>query len=183
MFLRFGIVASRVPTSSGHFAVSIFAVGSLWDYGLRLGGHTAMDWPRSASFVLVIVAIAEAGFFAVWAAAADALASIDVLIFVLWLWDCRPRRSDRSVCRACSTAGTFTLVIYSTFAGSRSRSRSRLQRAVDRSPTAVLEACSSCTHGYAPVMPLAICIGSFWLVGVLITVAYLEGGEDPQRVR
>ena len=168
VFLGFGIVASKSPdVVPVIFVVSMFAVGSY--LGLRITArwtHGHGLWPRSASFVLVIVAIAEAGFFAVWAAAAGrpspSISDVLIALFSLAMGLQTAAVRSLGVQGVFTTAGTFTLVAFAgTFAGSRSRSE------IPRLAGVLVGMVSGAVLGgllvlharsYAPVMPLAITI-------------------------
>ncbi|MDT5283228.1 MAG: hypothetical protein QOJ20_4423 [Mycobacterium sp.] len=168
VFLGFGIAELEGPdVVPVVFALSMFAVGSY--LGLRITARWTQGhglWPRSASFVLVFVAIAEAGFLAVWSAAAGrpSPSITDVLIALFSIAMGLQTAAVRSlgVLGVFTTAATFTLVAFAgTFAGSRSRSE------IPRLAGVLVGLVAGAVAGgllflhersYAPVMPLAITI-------------------------
>ena len=168
VFLGFGIAEIEGPdVVPVIFALSMFAVGSL--LALRITARQAQShgpWPRSASFVLVFVAIAEAGFLAVWSATAGhpspSIRDILIALFSLAMGLQTAAVRSLGVQGVFTTAGTFTLVAFAgTFAGSRSRSEiPRLAGVLAGLVAGAVAGGLLFLHArsYAPVMPLAITI-------------------------
>jgi uncharacterized membrane protein YoaK (UPF0700 family) len=128
VFLGFGIAEIEGPdVVPVIFALSAFAVGAY--IGLRIStlrSHESGWWPGRMSVLLALVAIAEAGFLAVWSATAGhpSTAITDVLIVLFSLAMGIQTAAVRSlgVQGVFTTAGTFTLVAFlGTLAGPRAR--------------------------------------------------------------
>jgi uncharacterized membrane protein YoaK (UPF0700 family) len=128
VFLGFAIANIKGPCLPVICALSTFAVGSY--LGLRIATSRRQEagwWPPRMSVLLALVAIAEAGFLAVWSATAGhpSAGITDVLIVLFSLAMGIQTAAVRSlgVQGVFTTAGTFTLVaLTGVFAGSRSRS-------------------------------------------------------------
>jgi uncharacterized membrane protein YoaK (UPF0700 family) len=128
VFLGFGIAEIEGPDVVPVIvALSMFTAGAY--LGLRfttLRSNESGLWPPAMTVLLVLVAVAEAGFLVVWLSTAGHSSTeiADVLIALLSLAMGIQTAAVRSlgVQGIFTTAGTFTLVAFAgTFAGSRSR--------------------------------------------------------------
>ena len=168
VFLGFGIVASKSPAVVPVMcALSMFAVGSfvgqwitvVWPRDHRL-------WPETVSVLLIFVAIAEAGFLAVWISAAGhpSTDGTDVLIAVFSIAMGLQTAAVRSlgVLGVFTTAATFTLVAFAgTLAGSRPKAEiPRLAGVLVGLVVGAVAGGLLVVHArsYAPVMPHAITV-------------------------
>jgi len=130
VFLGFGIARIKAPCFPVVVALSAFAGGSY--AGLRIvrivtkRSRESGWWPPRMSFLLALVAVAEAGFLAVWTTTGgDPSAHVtDVLLMLFSLAMGIQTAAVRSlnVQGIFTTAGTFTLVaVTGVIAGTRSR--------------------------------------------------------------
>jgi uncharacterized membrane protein YoaK (UPF0700 family) len=148
-------------------ALSMFAVGSFVGQRITVRWHQAHRlWPGAVSLLLILVAIAEACFLAVWISAAGHPSAdvTDVLIALFSIAMGLQTAAVRSlgVLGVFTTAATFTLVAFAgTLAGSRPRAEiPRLAGVLVGLVAGAVAGGLLFLHGrsYAPVMPLAITI-------------------------
>jgi uncharacterized membrane protein YoaK (UPF0700 family) len=168
VFLGFGLTQIGGPDVVPVIvALAMFTAGAY--LGLRfttLRSNASGSWPAPVTVLLVVVAIAEASFLAVWLST-DGLPSTevaDVLIALFSLAMGIQTAAVRSlgVQGIFTTAGTFTLVAFAgTFAGSRTRSE--MPRLVGVLLGLVAGAAAGGllflhARSYAPALPLAITV-------------------------
>jgi uncharacterized membrane protein YoaK (UPF0700 family) len=168
VFFGFGIAHLRGPAVLPAIcALTMFAVGAYLGWRVvTLRSQEAGLWPRTVSVLLALVAIAEAGFLALWSATAGQPSTVitDVLIVLLSLAMGIQTAAVRSlgVQGVFTTAGTFTLVAFAgTFAGTRPRTE--IPRLVGVLIGLVVGAIGGGllflhARSYAPMLPLAITI-------------------------
>ena len=127
VFLGFGIAHVKGPCFPIVVALSAFAGGSYT--GLRIFTKRSREsgwWPPRMSFLLALVAVAEAGFLAVWATTGGDpsahLTDVLLMLFSLAMGIQTAAVRSLSVQGIFTTAGTFTLVaVTGVIAGARSR--------------------------------------------------------------
>jgi uncharacterized membrane protein YoaK (UPF0700 family) len=127
VFLGFGIADIKRHWLPIVLALSTFAVGSY--VGVRIATRRTEEsglWPPRMSFLLALVAIAEAGFFAVWSATAGhpptEISYVLIVFFSLAMGIQTAAVRSLDVQGVFTTAGTFTLVaVTGILAGARSR--------------------------------------------------------------
>jgi uncharacterized membrane protein YoaK (UPF0700 family) len=159
VFLGFGIAKVRGPdVIPVILALLMFAVGAY--LGLRITTLRSQDsglWPRRMSVLLALVAIAEAGFLAVWSATtghpSTEIADVLIVLFSLAMGIQTAAVRSLGVQGVFTTAGTFTLVAFAgSFAGSRPRGEMPRLAGVLLGLVAAppREDCSSCTRAATP---------------------------------
>ena len=168
VFLGFGIAKIGEPdVTPVVFALCAFAMGAF--VGQQVTTWNAKDhevWPRSATRLFVLVALAEASFFVAWSAMAGhpSAALTDALIAVLSLAMGIQTGAVRSlgVQGVFTTAGTFTLVAFvGILAGSRPKSEMpRLVGVLVGLVTGAVAGGLLFLHArsYAPALPLVITV-------------------------
>jgi uncharacterized membrane protein YoaK (UPF0700 family) len=127
VFLGFGIAHIKGPCIPIIIALSAFACGSYT--GLRVATKRSREsgwWPPRMSVLLVLVAVAEAGFSAVWTTTGGHpsahLTDVLLMLFSLAMGIQTAAVRSLSVQGVFTTAGTFTLVaVTGVIAGTRSR--------------------------------------------------------------
>jgi uncharacterized membrane protein YoaK (UPF0700 family) len=127
VFLGFGIAHIKGPCFPIVVAVSMFAGGSYT--GLRIATKRSGEsgwWPPRMSFLLALVAVAEAGFAAVWTTTgghpSGHLTDVLLMLFSLAMGIQTAAVRSLSVQGVFTTAGTFTLVaVTGVIAGARPR--------------------------------------------------------------
>jgi uncharacterized membrane protein YoaK (UPF0700 family) len=145
-------------------ALSAFAAGAY--VGLRIVALRPREsslWPRRMSVLLTLVAIAEAGFVAVWWATtghpSPGVTEILTALFSVAMGIQTAAARSLDVGGVFTTAGTFTLVAFAgTLAGTRtSAERSRLAGVLVGLVAGVVGGGLLFLHArhYAPVLPLA----------------------------
>jgi uncharacterized membrane protein YoaK (UPF0700 family) len=165
VFLGFGIANLRGPAVVLTVcALSAFAAGAY--VGLRIAALRPQEsglWPRRMSVLLTLVAIAEAGFVAVWWATtghpSPGVTEILTALFSVAMGIQTAAARSLDVGGVFTTAGTFTLVAFAgTLAGTRtSAERSRLAGVLVGLVAGVVGGGLLFLHArhYAPVLPLA----------------------------
>jgi uncharacterized membrane protein YoaK (UPF0700 family) len=167
VFLGFGIADIDRHWSPIVLALSSFAVGSY--VGVRIATRRTQEsglWPPRMSFLLALVAIAEAGFFAVWSATAGhpttEITSVLIVFFSLAMGIQTAAVRSLDVQGVFTTAGTFTLVaVTGILAGARPRAEmprlagvlAGLVGGAGVGGLLFLDA-----RNYAPALPLAITV-------------------------
>ncbi|MDT5068396.1 MAG: hypothetical protein QOK02_4551 [Mycobacterium sp.] len=168
VFLGFGIAEIEGPDVVPVIvALSVFTAGAYC--GLRfttLRSNESGLWPPAMTVLLVLAAVAEAGFLVVWLATAGHpttdVADVLVALFSLAMGIQTAAVRSLGVQGIFTTAGTFTLVAFAgTFAGSRSRSE--MPRLVGVLLGLVAGAVAGGllflhARSYAPALPLAITV-------------------------
>lgn len=181
VFLGFGIAEIEGPDVVPVIvALSMFTAGAY--LGLRfttLRSNESGLWPPAVTVLLVLVAIAEAGFLVVWLSTAGLpsteVANVLIALFSLAMGIQTAAVRSLGVQGVFTTAGTFTLVAFAgTFAGSRSRSE--MPRLVGVLLGLVAGAVAGGllflhARSYAPALPL------------VITVLVVLAGRTMQRSR
>src|SRR6201993_484967 len=127
VFLGFGIANIKGHRLPIVLALSTFAVGAY--VGLRIATRRAQEsglWPPRMSLLLGLVAMAEAGFLAVWSATAGhpptEITCLLIVFFSLAMGIQTAAVRSLDVQGVFTTAGTFTLVaVTGILAGARSR--------------------------------------------------------------
>jgi uncharacterized membrane protein YoaK (UPF0700 family) len=127
VFLGFGIADIERHWLPIVLALSTFAVGSY--VGVRIATRRTQEsglWPPRMSFLLALVVMAEAGFFAVWSATAGhpptEITDVLIVFFSLAMGIQTAAVRSLDVQGVFTTAGTFTLVaVTGILAGARSR--------------------------------------------------------------
>jgi uncharacterized membrane protein YoaK (UPF0700 family) len=168
VFLGFGIANLKGPAVVPVIlALAMYAAGAYlgWRITTRRSPEPGV-WTRTMSVLLALVAIAEAGFLAVWAATAGqpSTAITDVLIVLFSSAMGIQTAAVRSlgVQGVFTTAGTFTLVAFAeTLAGSRPRSEiPRLLGVLAGLVAGAIGGGLLFVHArsYAPVLPLVITV-------------------------
>jgi uncharacterized membrane protein YoaK (UPF0700 family) len=168
VFLGFGIAGLQgPPVLPVVIALCVFAAGGYLAARITtLGTREAGAWPRRVTVLFTLVAVAEAGFFALWSAAGGhpSADTADVAIALLSLAMGIQTGAVRSlgVLGVFTTALTFTLVaLAGTFAGTRSRAEA------PRFVGVLLGLVAGAVGGgllflharsYAPVLPLVITV-------------------------
>jgi uncharacterized membrane protein YoaK (UPF0700 family) len=181
VFLGFGIAEIEGPDVVPVIvALSMFTAGAY--LGLRfttLRSNESGLWPPAVTVLMVLVAIAEAGFLVVWLSTAGhpstEVAEVLIALFSLAMGIQTAAVRSLGVQGIFTTAGTFTLVAFAgTFAGSRSRSE------MPRLAGVLLGLVAGAVAGgllflharsYAPALPL------------VITVLVVLAGRTMQRSR
>jgi uncharacterized membrane protein YoaK (UPF0700 family) len=127
VFFGFAIANIEGPWVPVVLALSTFAVGSY--VGLRIATRRTQEsglWPPRMSLLLALVAMAEAGFLAVWSATAGhpttEITCVLIVLFSLAMGIQTAAVRSLDVQGVFTTAGTFTLVaVTGILAGARSR--------------------------------------------------------------
>src|SRR6202011_1355763 len=127
VFLGFGIAHIKGPCIPIIVALSAFACGSY--AALRIATKRSREsgwWPPRMSLLLALVAVAEAGFLAVWTTTGGDpsahLTDVLLMLFSLAMGIQTAAVRSLSVQGIFTTAGTFTLVaVTGVIAGTRSR--------------------------------------------------------------
>jgi uncharacterized membrane protein YoaK (UPF0700 family) len=167
VFLGFGIANIEGPILPIVLALSTFAVGSY--VGLRITTRRTQEsglWPPRMSLLLALVALAEAGFLAVWSATAGhpptEITYVLIVVFSLAMGIQTAAVRSLDVQGVFTTAGTFTLVaVTGILAGARSRAE--MPRLVGVLAGLVGGAIAGGllflhARNYAPALPLVITI-------------------------
>ena len=167
VFLGFGIADIDRHWSPVVLALSTFAVGS--HVGVRIATRRTQEsglWPPRMSFLLALVVLAEAGFFAVWSATAGhpptEITYVLIVFFSLAMGIQTAAVRSLDVQGVFTTAGTFTLVaVTGILAGARPRAEMPRLAGV----LAGLVAGASVggllflhARNYAPALPLVITV-------------------------
>jgi uncharacterized membrane protein YoaK (UPF0700 family) len=189
VFLGFGIANIKGHQFPIFLALSTFAVGSY--VGLRIATRRTQEtglWPPRMSLLLASVAMAEAGFLAVWSATAGHPSTettcLLVVFFSLAMGIQTAAVRSLDVQGVFTTAGTFTLVaVTAVLAGARSRAE--MPRLVGVLAGLVGGASAGGllflhARSYAPALPLAITVLVI-LAGRTIQTAPLAGAAQPCR--
>jgi uncharacterized membrane protein YoaK (UPF0700 family) len=167
VFLGFAIANIGGPCLPVILALSTFAVGSY--LGLRIAALRSQEsgwWPPRMSVLLAFVAIAEAGFVAVWSLtsghpSAD-ITDVLIVLFALAMGIQTAAVRSLGVQGVFTTAGTFTLVAFTgVLAGARSRSEMpRLVGVLVGLVTGAVGGGLLFVHArsYGPVLPLVMTI-------------------------
>ncbi|MCW2649537.1 MAG: hypothetical protein JWR32_513 [Mycobacterium sp.] len=179
VFLGFGIAKLKGPALLPVIcALSAFAVGAY--IGLRIATRRSDEpgsWPGRMSALLILVAISEAGFLAVWSATSGhpthRIGDVLIALFSLAMGIQTAAVRSLGVQGVFTTAGTFTLVAFAgTLAGSREKAE------IPRLVGVLLGLVAGAVGGgllflyarsYAPVLPLAV------------TILVLAAGRTVQR--
>jgi uncharacterized membrane protein YoaK (UPF0700 family) len=168
VFLGLGIAEIEGPDAVPVIvALSMFAVGAY--LGLRFTARRSDEsglWPPAMTVLLVLVAIAEGCFLAVWFATgahpSTEMADVLIALFSLAMGIQTAAVRSLGVQGIFTTAGTFTLVAFvGTFAGSRSREeRTRLIGVLVGLVAGAVVGGLLFLHvrSYAPVLPLVVTI-------------------------
>jgi uncharacterized membrane protein YoaK (UPF0700 family) len=167
VFLGFGIAHIKGQWLPIVLALSTFAVGSY--VGLRIATGRTLEsgwWPPRMSLLLALVALAEAGFLAVWSATAGhpptEITCVLIVFFSLAMGIQTAAVRSLDVQGVFTTAGTFTLVaVTAILAGARSRAE--MPRLVGVLAGLVGGAIAGGllflhARSYAPALPLAITV-------------------------
>jgi uncharacterized membrane protein YoaK (UPF0700 family) len=165
VFLGFGIANIEGPCVPVVLALCTFALGSF--LGLRIAALRSQEsgwWPRRMSVLLALVAIAEAGFLAVWSATAGhpstEIADVLIVLFSLAMGIQTAAVRSLGVQGVFTTAGTFTLVAFAgAFAGTRAKTEiPRLAGVLAGLVAGAIGGGLLFLHArsYAPVLPLVL---------------------------
>jgi uncharacterized membrane protein YoaK (UPF0700 family) len=171
VFLGFAIANIKGPWVPVVLALSTFAVGSY--VGRRIATRRTQEsglWPPRMSLLLALVAMAEAGFLAVWSAAAGHpttdITWVLIVFFSLAMGIQTAAVRSLEVQGVFTTAGTFTLVaVTGILAGARSRTE--MPRLVGVLAGLVGGAIAGGllflhARSYVPALPLVITVLVIW---------------------
>ena len=180
VFLGFGLAHIKGPCLPIIVALSTFAVGSYT--GFRIATKRPGEygwWPRRMSVLLAVVAVAEAGFLAVWTTTGGHpsahLTDVLLMLFALAMGIQTAAVRTLGVQGVFTTAGTFTLVaVTEVIAGTRPRAE------IPRLVSVLVGLVAGAVVGgllfryariYAPAVPLVMTI--------LVILAGRAGGARP----
>lgn len=168
VFLGFGIANLRGPAAVPVvLALAMYATGAYLGWRITaLRSPESGVWTETMSVLLALVAIAEAGFLAVWAATAGQpptdITDVLIVLFSVAMGIQTAAVRSLGVQGVLTTAGTFTLVAFAeTLAGSRPRSE--IPRLVGVLVGLVAGAIGGGllfvhARSYAPALPLVITV-------------------------